>query len=51
MDSLGNPEKGYRLPTRRGVRVILEANCESPDQDDAKSIRRWLDGLPKTLGY
>ena len=47
MDSLGKPEKGYRLPTRRGMRVILEANCESPDQDDAKSIRRWLDGLPR----
>ena len=47
MDSLSQIESGYRLPTRRGVRVTLEANRGSPDQDDAKSIRRWLNGLPR----
>lgn len=29
------------------MRVTLEANRGSPDQDGAKSIRRWLDGLPR----
>ena len=47
MDSSSQIESGYRLPTRRGMRVTLEANRGSPDQDDAKSIRRWLDGLPR----
>ena len=47
MDSSSQIESGYRLPTRRGVRVTLGANRGSPDQDDAKSIRRWLDGLPR----
>ena len=47
MDFSSQIESGYRLPTRRGMRVTLEANRGSPDQDDAKSIRRWLDGLPR----
>ena len=38
---------GYRLPSRRGVRVALKADCRAPNQDDPKSIRTWLDGLPK----
>lgn len=37
----------YRLPTRRGKRVTLETNRESPDRDDVTSIRRWLDSVPK----
>ena len=47
MDSSSQIKSGYRLPTRRGMRVTLESNRGSPDQDDAKSIRRWLDGLPR----
>ena len=47
MNSLVQMKEEYRLPTRRGMRVTLEANRESPDQDDAGSIRRWLDSVPK----
>ena len=47
MDSSGLIESGYRLPTRRGTRITLEANHGSPDQDESKSIKRWLDGLPR----
>ena len=42
-------KKGYRLPSRRGARVALKANCRAPDQGDAESVRRWLDGLPRPL--
>ena len=47
MNSLGGLKQGYRLPTYRGMRVTLEADRESPDKNDPKSIRRWLDGLPR----
>ena len=40
-------KKGYRLPSRRGARVILGPSCHAPDQDDARSVRRWLDRLPR----
>ena len=40
-------KKGYRLPSRRGARVALEPNCHAPDQDDARSVQRWLDRLPR----
>ena len=38
---------GYRLPSRRGARVALERSCHAPDQDDARSVQRWLDRLPR----
>lgn len=47
MDSSSHMKEKYRLPTRRGMRITLEANPMSPDQDDAKAIRRWLDSLPR----
>ena len=47
MNTSGQLEKGFRLPTRRGTRIALDSNRESPDQDDARSIQRWLDGLPR----
>ena len=37
----------HQLPTRRGVRIALKTNAQSPDQDDVDSVRRWLDALPK----
>ena len=27
--------------------MALKAHCRAPDQDDAPSVRRWLDGLPR----
>ena len=27
--------------------MALRANCLAPDQDDAQSVQRWLDGLPR----
>ena len=47
MNSLGELNEGYRLPSKRGFRVMLGANQASPDPNDSDEIRRWLDGLPR----
>jgi len=40
-------KKGFKLPTRRGERVKLDVNWDSPNQEDPESVRRWLDRTPR----
>ena len=47
MDSRVQKINKFRLPTRRGKRIALEANRNFPDQDDPESIKKWLDDLPR----